>query len=227
MGFLIGYDNICRAAKHNLELPSEEVLESFQAQVFELISLAYKTIRTPGPIKENPDEPLISTQLFHALKVVSSKEEIPLTIIIENPEITDQISCGVKPLITAKKYDIFFESWNSKLSVVFGIEAKLLIESEFRGRKVSTLIREYVSDAGMGKYINGLYKRRGCMIGYIIEGNIPNIVGKINNQIEKVFNNKQCVKKDNSLKYKHKEIYKSQHKGKLNYDLYHLMLDFN
>ncbi len=227
MAFLIGYDNICRAAKHNLELPSEEVLESFQAQVFDLISMAYNTIRTPGPIKENTDETLISIQLFHALKVVSSKEEIPLTIIIENSEITDQISRGVKRLITAKRYDILFESWNSKHPVVFGVEAKLLIENDFRGRMVSTLVREYVSEAGMGKYINGLYKRRGCMIGYIIEGNIPNIVEKINNQIEKVFNKKQCVKKDNSLKYKHKEIYKSQHKGNLNYDLYHLMLDFN
>lgn len=227
MAFLIGYDNICRAAKHNLELPSEEVLESFQAQVFDLISLAYNTIRTPGAIKKNTDETLISIQLFHALNVVSSKEDIPLTVIIENPEITDQISRGVKRLITAKRYDIFFESWNSKYSVVFGIEAKLLIENDFRGRIVSTLVREYVSDTGMGKYINGLYKRRGCMIGYVIEGDIANIVVKINNQIQKVFSKKQYVKKDISLKYKHKEIYKSQHKGKLNYNLYHLMLDFN
>lgn len=227
MAFLIGYDNICRAAKHNLELPSEEVLESFQAQVFDLISLAYNTIRTPGAIKKNTDETLISIQLFHALNVVSSKEDIPLTVIIENPEITDQISRGIKRLITAKRYDIFFESWNSKYSVVFGIEAKLLIENDFRGRIVSTLVREYVSDTGMGKYINGLYKRRGCMIGYVIEGDIANIVVKINNQIQKVFSKKQYVKKDISLKYKHKEIYKSQHKGKLNYNLYHLMLDFN
>jgi len=53
------------------------------------------------------------------------------------------------------------------------------------------------------------------------------IIKKINTQIEKVMNNNQCLRKDSSLKSKHKEIYKSQHHGKLNYDLYHLMLAFN
>jgi hypothetical protein len=222
MGYLKGYKNISKAANHNLELPPEEVFFAFQAQLFKLIHLAYFTIKTPEPFKENPDETLISIQLLQSLKIISSKEGIPLSVTIEHYEISDAISLGIKSLLSAKRYDIYFESWYSKYPIEFGVEAKLLIENNFMNRVASTLIREYVSNSGMGKYINGIYKKRGCMIGYIVEGSIPNIIRKINTRIEKVMDSKQYLVKDCSLKYKHKEIYKSRHQGKLNYDLYHL-----
>jgi hypothetical protein len=227
MGYLKGYDSISKAAMHYLGIPSEEVLEAFQLQLFDLIYLAYLTIKTPEPINENPDEPLISANLFLALKIVSSREGIPLTVIPELPEITNEIAIGNKSTKSSKKYDIYFESWNSKYSIEYGVEAKLLIEHNFMNRVASTLIREYVSNSGMGKYIIGIYKQRGCMIGYIVEGSIPKIIRNINTQIEKVMDNKQCLKKDSRLEFKQKEIYRSKHYGKLDYDLYHLMLAFN
>ena len=227
MGYLKGYDSISNAAKHYLGFPSEEVFEAFQLQLFDLIYLAYLTIKTPEPIKENPEEPIISANLFYALKLISLREGIPLTVIPEKHEITNEIALGTDSAISSKRYDIYFESWHSKYSVEYGVEAKLLIENHFMNRVASTLILEYVSNSGMGKYINGIYKKRGCMIGYIVEGSIPNIIIKINTQIEKVMDKKQCLKKDSRLEFKHKEIYKSKHHGKLDYDFYHLMLAFN
>jgi hypothetical protein len=227
MGYLKGYGNIGRAAKHQLKLPPKQMFESFQLKLFDLIYMAYNTIKTPEPIVDNPDETEISVSLFIALKHISSRKGIPLTVMIEGFEVSDEISIGAIRLLSAKRYDIYFESWYSKSHVEYGVEAKLLIENDFLSRIASTLIREYVSDSGMGKYINGIYKKRGCMVGYIVEGNISNIIKKINKQIEKVMDKKQSLEKDNHLKSKHKEIYKSQHPGKLDYDLYHLMLDFN
>lgn len=156
MGYLKGYDSISKAAKHYLELPSEEVFEAFQLQLFDLICLAYLTIKTHEPIKENPDEPLISANLFLALKLISSREGIPLTVIPELPEITNEIALGNMSTKSSKKYDIYFESWNSKYSIEYGVEAKVLVENDFMNRVASTLIREYVSNSGMGKYINGI-----------------------------------------------------------------------
>lgn len=227
MGFLTGYNNISRAAKHHLDPPPEEVFKSFELQLFNLIHLAYVTIKTPEPITENPDETVISTNLFRALKLVASREGIPLTVVPELPEITDEIALGEKNIKSSKIYDIYFESWNSQYSIEYGVEAKVLIENNFMSRKAATLIREYVADAGMGKFINGIYEQRGCMLGYIIEGKIPNIILKINARIEKVMEQSHCLISDNLLKCKHEEIYKSHHAGKLDYDLFHLMLDFS
>ena len=95
------------------------------------------------------------------------------------------------------------------------------------GRKSKFLIEEYVGDAGMNKYISGLYKQRGCMVGYIVEGEINKIIAKINKQIESIFDTTQKLAKENSSNFIHKEIYKSIHKGKLKYAMFHLMLDFN
>ena len=227
MGYLKGYGNISKAANHHLELPSKEVFEAFQVQIFDLIHMAYIKIKTPEPSKENPVETLISSNLFRALKDVVRMEKIHLTVTPERHEITDEIAFGVKNAISSKSYDIYFENWYFKHPIEFGVEAKLLIENNIMNRIASTLVREYVSNAGMGKYINGIYEKRGCMIGYVVEGDIPNIIIKINVQVEKVMNKKQCLTRDSRLKSKHKEIYKSQHQGKLDYDLYHLMLAFD
>jgi len=174
MGYLKGYKNISRAANHYLELPSEDVFQAFQVQLFDLIYMAYVTIKTPEPMRENPDEPLVSANLFFALKLVSSREGIPLTVISERHEITNEIALGNMSTKSSKIYDIYFESWNSKYSIEYGVEAKVLVENDFLSRVASTLIREYVSNSGMGKYINGIYKKRGCMIGYVVEGSTPN-----------------------------------------------------
>ncbi len=227
MGYLKGYDNISRATSFKSQIPTELIFKSFQLQLFELIFKAYAAIRTPESINENPDETAISTSLFIALKQIAANEEIPLTVIFEKYEITDEIAIGQKSAISSKRFDIFFESWNMKQPIEFGIEAKLLIENNFLNRISSALIREYVSNAGMGKYLDGIYKKRGCMIGYIIEGNVVNIVEKINKQIEKILDNNQQLEEDSHINFGNEAIYKSKHHKKLDYDLYHLMLAFN
>jgi hypothetical protein len=97
----------------------------------------------------------------------------------------------------------------------------------FANKIASTLVREYVSDAGMGKFINGIYKSRGCMVGYIVQGNIRAIIPNINNKIVKTYSKSDCLLPDIRNQYKQIEIYKSKHAGKLNYLLYHIMLNFN
>lgn len=227
MGFLKGYKDIALAAKHFPAIPSEELIESFQIQLFDLIGEAYKTIRTPEPFLDKLDETQISLSLFDAIKIIVSREGLPCFVVSELHEYTDEIREGKKSTITAKRYDLYFESWSTLTRVEFGVEAKLLVENYFMGKIATTLIREYVSDAGMRKYIDGIYKKRGCMIGYVVEGSIANIVEKINARIRTSLTNEQCLIRDNSKKFQHRDIYKSEHPDKLDYILYHLMLQFN
>lgn len=227
MGFLKEYKDIARAAKHFPAIPSEELIESFQIQLFDLIYEAYKTIRTPELFLDKLDETQISLSLFDAVKIIVSREGLPCYVVSELHEYTDEIREGKKSTITAKRYDLYFESWSTPARVEFGVEAKLLVENDFMSKTATTLIREYVSDAGMRKYIDGIYKKRGCMIGYVVEGRTHHIVEKINSRIRISLTNEQCLIIDNSGKFKHRDIYKSEHPAELDYILYHLMLQFS
>ena len=192
-----------------------------------LITEAYTDLKSAQAFSVSPDEVKISIALVTVLKNIIEKEYLPCSVIWEFYELTDEIIAGKVKHTKAKKYDFYFENWNVETRIGLGIEAKLLSENNCKGKNAGTLIKEYVSDKGMGKYINHIYKKRGFMLGYIIEGNVSAIVIKINEQIEAALNKEQCITENNDAKYSHKEIYISKHPGKLNYDLYHLMLDFN
>ena len=224
MGYLKGYESIALAAGYIPDLPSEEAIESFQVEVFNLISQAYTIIKTSEKIYEKPDETQISLSLFKALEILCNNGS---WVHCEHHEFTEEIISGRKKSISAKRFDIYFGNWNSPKRIEYGIEAKLLIENDFMGKKAKFLVDEYIGDAGMNKYISGIYKNKGCMVGYAVEGGINAIVDKINKQIKTTFDAKQILSKESHSKFSHKEIYKSVHKEKLNYILFHLMLDFN
>lgn len=224
MGVLKGYDKIAKAAGFKTVVTPENVIEGFQAMLFQLLFDSYNLIKTPDPISDVPDETQVTLSLFDALNIIASRDSIPCTVSSEVPEFTNDMRSGKKKTISAKKYDVYFENWNKKERVEFGVEAKLLIENNFKTRVATTVISDYVSDKGMGKYINGIYQKRGFMIGYIVEGDLKNIVTNVNKQVEKDFDLAQILRLDSS--FKHNYIYTSQHKSKLSYNLYHLLFTF-
>ena len=144
----------------------------------------------------------------------------------EPHEYTDEIREGKKRIHTAKRYDLCLRS-STLTRVEFGVKPSC-VENYFMGKIATTLIREYVSDAGMRKYIDGIYKQRGCMIGYVVEGEVlRTLLKKSMLEIRTSLTNEQCLIRDNSKKFQHRDIYKSEHPNKLDYILYHLMLQFN
>lgn len=226
MGFLKGYNSITSAAGHRPPVASREMLDAFQLTVFNLIGSAYKTIRTPGPFEENPDETLISVSLFDAVKIIASRDGIPCSVTPERYEYTDQIREGIKSTLTAKRYDLYIENWDVIGRIEYGVEAKILTENNFKNRVATTLIKDYVSDKGMGKFINKLYDKRGVMVGYIVEGSNDEIIKNINTQVTNHFDAAQILQPVVDNQVQHEQVYRSQHLGKIDYDLYHLMLDF-
>lgn len=224
MGYLKGYESIALAAGYVPVLPSEEVIESFQIEIFNLIYDAYQIIKTKDKISERPDETQISVSLYTALKMLCCNSS---WVNCEYHEFTNDIVAGKKKPISAKRFDFYFGNWSTPKKIEFGVEAKLLSENDFMGKKSKFLADEYIGEAGMNKYISGIYKSMGCMVGYIIEGEINVIIDKINNQIKNTFDAKQILYKESYSKFNHQEIYQSVHKEKLSYTLFHLMLDFS
>jgi hypothetical protein len=226
MGILRGRDKISRALQHFSALPSDETYKAFEKSLFKLIGEAFIAIKTDN-VECDLDETLISTSLFHALELMASKDHLPLTVTPERHEITEEISLGKKTGLHAKRYDIFLNNWDYQNTIKYGVEAKLLTEANVGKRNSNYLLKEYLSEAGMGKFIGGVYRERGCMIGYVLQGKVHMIVKKLNHLIETTHNALQILNKYDEPGFEHIEIYQSAHEPHLKYLLYHLMLKLN
>lgn len=203
----------------------EKIEEAVKIDCLNHLSKAYKSLRKSN-YKAPNDETSITAKLFDESENLQSSTEFKYTITPERVIFTKDIREGKTKAKTARKFDLCFQNWNTKNKFIFGIEAKLLIENNFKKRNAAILIKEYVSEKGMSKFINGIYEERGCMVGYILEGSIVNILTNINSEVIRVYDKAQCLIKNTNKKLNHDEIYTSNHKGKLEYDLYHLILNF-
>lgn len=78
----------------------------------------------------------------------------------------------------------------------------------------------------MRKYIDGIYKKRGCMVGYLIEGMEDDVIKKINKRIVADSNYAQSeilVKKLQNGKYQ--QYYESNHSNYHGNPLRHFIFD--
>ena len=202
-----------------------DLLKSVQIDCLNHISKAYNSLQMSNYIAKI-DEVQITADLFSEATKIPDYFNFKYTISPERPDYVKEIREGKKSPKKARKYDVYFENWNSKNRISFGMEAKLLVEQNYQRKKSATLIKEYVSDAGMGKFINKIYEEPGCMLGYIMQGDMSKIIDKINYQIEQIYDSEQCITKSSNGRFHHKDIFISEHKGRLNYNFYHFMLNF-
>ena len=121
-----------------------------------------------------------------------------------------------------------FSTFDSKEQLYLGVEAKILVEKNFLKRVATTELAEYTSVTGMRKFIEGIYKKRGLMIGYIIEGSPGAVVEQINKRIEAdsfYSITDKLVKTQVVKEFEH--TYCSNHISRIPYSLPHLFLDFS
>jgi len=137
---------------------------------FELIKLQYST---------SWDEETFSANVRNILKVIIKKNKLAYFVNRENIEDNEDILSGKVNAKTAKKIDIYFATFQSNKYLEYAIEAKILVENNFNSKNFSYLNAQYI-DEGMDRFINNIYKVKGCMLGYVIEGNPDKIVAKIN-----------------------------------------------
>ena len=218
-------NSFSNSSKQNNVLRKNEIFKSVQIECLNHISKAYNSLRLSNYIAK-VDEVQITADLFSEATAIPAYSDFRYTISPERPDYIKEIRERKKSPKKARKYDIFFENWDCKNRISFGMEAKLLIEQNYQSKKPAKLIKEYISDVGMGKYIKGIYEEPGCMLGYILQGDIHNIVEKINSKIVQVYDNQQCLTKVKNKNLNHTDVYISLHINKLDYDFYHLMFDF-
>ena len=83
---------------------------------------------------------------------------------------------------TAKRIDLKISGNWIYEDVYYGIEAKILVEKNWKKRNAKKLFKRYIR-TGIDNFVDGHYSAkvpRGCITGYIVQGNAANIANNIN-----------------------------------------------
>lgn len=157
----------------------------------ELLIHGYCTIKTNKSCDRDWNEENISAHF------ISNMENLPLAInkkidiLREVPVDTDAIVNHGLNAKTASRIDIYFvmTTWsNPKQKHGYAVEAKNISERNWKKHSKSrvdayTQKTKYITE-GVDEFLQGNYPQ-GCMIAYVVQGNIANIVSDINQRILK------------------------------------------
>ncbi len=128
-------------------------------------------------------ETRFSAHLIGYMRKIKVNKDIPLHIEPESHLYQQEILDGTEDPDTAPRIDIKVMGGWAQEDVYYGIEAKILVETDWRTRRAYDLRARYV-DTGIDNFINGKYSFKmpsGCIVGYIVQGSASEIATKINN----------------------------------------------
>ena len=110
--------------------------------------------------------------------------------------------------------------------VYYGIESKILVQSNWDSRKHSFLKNRYIN-TGIDNYKSGKYAskvQKGCIAGYIVQGSSSKIVEDINTILKQKQRHSECLESYSTQP----PVYRSEHvrQNKLTIELKHILLYF-
>jgi hypothetical protein len=174
--------------------------KAFEQKCFCLIIDAYQTSIAEKTIQLNWNENDISQELYEKLDVNPKRLQFKITAIREFhlPKNVEKKKGFADKL---PRVDLRMSNITSKLEYKYFFEAKRLKEND------SKLKRSYISE-GMDRFTSKKYPL-GCMLGYLLQGNINGVVDGINSLLVKDKRNTEILtSKKNNL---HKDYLESKH----------------
>lgn len=203
-----------------------ELYQNALDDCFDLVEKGYNAYLIDSEKVFSADETIITAGICGHIESIIAKYRLPFDIVPEYFVYSEKIKKGKLMPKKAKRFDLRILTWNAKNETIkFGVEAKILADKNFKSKIALNLIKEYVQDAGMGKFINKIYDQStyndGFMLGYILNGGIENILRKINDRITITYSENEHL--TNNKKH-FISSYLDNGKQKI---LYHILLDFS
>jgi len=202
------------------------VYQKYLDECFEVMENGYKSYLMDTEKEFSTDETLITAGICDHIENIIDTSKLPLDIVPEYMVYSEEIKKGKLTPKKAKRFDLRILRWNEEnAKFKFGVEAKLLAETNYNSKNASNLIKEYVEDAGMGKFINKIYDQKsynvGFMLGHILNGKTENIIPKINDKITSTYSIAEQI-----TDYKEHYISHYLDNGKRK-NIYHIFLNFS
>ena len=169
---------------------AEKVREKFEKRCIELLEWACCKLKCLKKVDANWGEENITANIYTLIK--ESQQAIAYDIYVEpeHPLYSRDVLDNRKGAKTAPRIDMVFQHNWSGCRFPFYVEAKNLIEQNFvkAGRKTKTIasvvLKRYV-EKGMDHYLHEYYPK-GCMLGYVLNGTIADVVNSLNAYLERI-----------------------------------------
>lgn len=203
-----------------------KVNSSFEIKCLTVLIKSYNTSITENRYSKDWEEKTFSSHLVSLMKKCDVAIKYNLTITKEEELEDEAIDNGLKSANEANPIDIRFHSVWTDLRLDYNVEAKNISLSEWKkssGNKVNASQQqtEYITK-GIDRFLKGHFKNKnGCMLGYLVNGKLDDVLVKINDKIINQKNVSECINLGSVIN-KH-QIFESIHmERKLN----HLFFDF-
>jgi hypothetical protein len=171
----------------------------FEDNCVQLLLESHKELLKTGSNFKESDENAITVQLIGCMKKNPISADYKIDITREQYIDTDDVYSGMKDPDKSPRIDIRLMNWSGSEKVEYFFESKNLYENNFtkKGNKTPVDARFYQKryiNTGIQNFIDGKYPR-GCLIGYILEGNPDGVVEKINILLKTDKRNGECLSK--------------------------------
>ena len=205
----------------------EKVNASFELKCLDVLVKSYHTSKSLKKANCDWEEKTFSSHLVSLMKNCNIALKYDLTITKEEELEDFEIDNGLKSPKEANPIDIRFHNIWLDIRLDYCIEAKNISCVEWKkstGTRVNASQQqtEYITK-GLDRFLTGHFKsKNGCMLGYIVNGTIEDLLPKINNKIELQKNNIEIISfKD--LFINKQQVFESYHSQK---KIKHLFFDY-
>ncbi|HEY5589687.1 MAG TPA: hypothetical protein VIK55_01595 [Paludibacter sp.] len=209
-----------------------EFEDSFENNCLTLFGEAYKYIRENSDITIDWDEENISANFFNYIDKSEKAIGLNINISDECRLYYDIILKGKIPAKKAPRIDFrLTTNWlEEKKRLEYFVEAKNLIESDCykSGRKAKISAQEkherYIN-TGIDNFISGRYPQKGCIVGYVLQGEPNKIVNKINAYLQQCNRTSEYLYSMESTIQNLEFCYQSSHENEIR--IKHFLLKFS
>lgn len=204
-----------------------DVKDDFEKKCIILLERACKTLKTKKHVDTEWGEENITANIFTYIHKSQLSIDYDIFIECEHPFFSQAVLDNKKRAKGSPRIDLVFQhNWEGHRKS-FYVEAKNLIEHDFtkKGNKYATKaigVQDRYIKTGIDHYLESHYPK-GCILGYVLNGTIANVVVGINERLKK---NKRD---DEVLNYNAGSYpwicYKSDHAAK-SMSIAHYLFDF-
>ena len=166
-----------------------DVKADFEKNCIFLLAWACKTLKSKKHVDTEWGEENITANIFTYIHESQISINFDIFIECEHPCFSQAVLDNKKKAKGSPRIDLVFQhNWKGQRKS-FYVEAKNLVEHDFikKGNKHATKairIQDRYIETGIDHYLDSFYPK-GCLLGYVLNGTIKNVVVGINNRLKK------------------------------------------
>ena len=183
-------------SKDILDKAKKAIPLSIEVLSFKLLIEAYILALKENEYELDWIEDQFTNYLINFMRKSSLNKKYPLDITPQYPLIQDELPIDANNPKTLPVIDIRIITWDSPIQKEYFFEAKNLCENNWKKNSGTTVSSKYYLDrylsTGIENFRIGRYYN-GAIVGYVLQGDIFNIISKLNSRLSSDTNTIQDI----------------------------------